>query len=325
MNQNNAAQPGLTEDERNAVYEAWLAAQAGEFRNYSALMEAIETALLSKLRAPVAGEATCTAGTQLTAEDVVWVVNDIAELGVKIGNQFFFLYKGCSLVYGTGQHDDGRPMQWRPVFKREFGECAHPINYDDPTKTGTVSQQDSDEWRPLPAALPAPQASPVMGGAVAAWMHEEDPGRVISARQKAQAERDGGAYASSLRPYTIPLSRYGTPPASAAPAAVAKDGNLFWYGDPAARRGFNGDLYLAPQVSNPDFADAYEGAREDLAIWKRRALEAERALRAERETSSRLVAALNAENGPTHMGEPSAKASQTVRDVAAKRGEGGSQ
>lgn len=38
------------------------------------------------------------------------------------------------------------------------------------------------------------------------------------------------------------------PPASAAPVAVAKDGNLFWYGDPVARRGFNGDLYLAPQA-----------------------------------------------------------------------------
>ncbi|WP_447988387.1 hypothetical protein [Achromobacter spanius] len=51
MTENNAAQPGLTHDERNAVYEAWLAAQDGEFRNYSALMEAIESALLSKLRA----------------------------------------------------------------------------------------------------------------------------------------------------------------------------------------------------------------------------------------------------------------------------------
>ncbi|MGE8688581.1 MAG: hypothetical protein ACN6PJ_15665 [Achromobacter sp.] len=66
----------------------------------------------------------------------------------------------------------------------------------------------------------------------------------------------------------------------------------------------------APQAGKPDFADVYEGAREDLAIWKRRALEAERDLRAERETSSRLVAALNAENGPTHMGEPAPQASE---------------
>ena len=50
--------------------------------------------------------------------------------------------------------------------------------------------------------------------------------------------------------------------------------------------------------------DAYCGAREDLAIWKRRALEAEEKLRTESAASSRLVSELNAENGPTHMGEP---------------------
>ena len=46
-------------------------------------------------------------------------------------------------------------------------------------------------------------------------------------------------------------------------------------------------------------ADAYAGAREDSTIWKKRALEAE-------ESCRRVVAALNAENGPTFMGEPAA-------------------
>lgn len=41
------------------------------------------------------------------------------------------------------------------------------------------------------------------------------------------------------------------PQASAAPVAFSKDGVLFWYGDHAARRGFNGDLYLAPQAREP--------------------------------------------------------------------------
>ena len=53
--------------------------------------------------------------------------------------------------------------------------------------------------------------------------------------------------------------------------------------------------------------DAYCGAREDLSIWKRRALEAEEKLRAESAASSRLVSELNAENGLTHMGEPAQK------------------
>ncbi|QQB37946.1 hypothetical protein I6I07_15785 [Achromobacter deleyi] len=79
------------------------------------------------------------------------------------------------------------------------------------------------------------------------------------------------------------------------------------------------DPFLAAQLWRKpvDFAGAYEGAREDLAIWKRRAREAERDLRTERETSSRLVAALNAENGPTHMGEPAPQASaEAVRNAA---------
>ncbi len=99
---------------------------------------------------------------RLLPDDVEWVVNDIAELGVKIGDQFFFLYKGTSLVYGYLDEDpsippvhdaDGTPMHWRPVFKREFGECAHPINYANPSLIGTVSLDDSDEWQELPAAI----------------------------------------------------------------------------------------------------------------------------------------------------------------------------
>lgn len=103
-------------------------------------------------------------GPMLKPEQVEWVVNDIAELGVKIGDQFFFLYKGHSLVYGTDEksraagvclNEDTNPPtphQWRPVFKREFGECCHPVNYDNPRMIGTVSLDDSDEWKPLPSA-----------------------------------------------------------------------------------------------------------------------------------------------------------------------------
>lgn len=89
----------------------------------------------------------------LKADDVQWITNDNAELGVKIGNQFFFLYKGYSLVYESGMHDNDTPMMWRPVFKREFGECAHPINHKDYSKIGTVSLGDSEEWKPIIAIL----------------------------------------------------------------------------------------------------------------------------------------------------------------------------
>jgi len=55
--------------------------------------------------------------------NVTWVVNDIAELGVKINEQFFFLYKGISL--------ENQGTYYREVFKREFGEVCHPTKeYD---------------------------------------------------------------------------------------------------------------------------------------------------------------------------------------------------
>ena len=54
-------------------------------------------------------------------------------------------------------------------------------------------------------------------------------------------------------------------------------------------------LYLAPGAQPaPSFADAYQGAMEEVAIWKKRALEAE-------ELNRKFIAEIN---GPTHMGEP---------------------
>jgi len=49
------------------------------------------------------------------------------------------------------------------------------------------------------AAVPAPDVE------AAAWVHVDDPRRVISAMQKADATKDGGASASSVAGYTMPL------------------------------------------------------------------------------------------------------------------------
>ena len=67
--------------------------------------------------------------------------------------------------------------------------------------------------------------------------------------------------------------------------------------------GFLGDL---PEDAQParqvgEYGDAYQGAREDLAIWKRRALEAEATLRQKEQIIDSLV--LEAQ-GETRMGEP---------------------
>ena len=52
----------------------------------------------------------------------------------------------------------------------------------------------------------------------------------------------------------------------------------------------------------PSFADAYQGAMEEAAIWKKRALEAE-------DMNRKFIAEIN---GPTHMGEPAQPASKRV-------------
>lgn len=54
-------------------------------------------------------------------------------------------------------------------------------------------------------------AARAAGGAVLAWMHEEHSTLIVSASQKAASERDGGAYESSLRPYSIALGRFAAP------------------------------------------------------------------------------------------------------------------
>lgn len=62
----------------------------------------------------------------LSKEEVVWVVNDLGELGVRIGGTSYFLYKGDSIIYNSA-HEDSSCMMQRPVMKREFGEvCRVP-------------------------------------------------------------------------------------------------------------------------------------------------------------------------------------------------------
>ncbi len=53
---------------------------------------------------------------RLTADDVKFVVNDIGEFGVKVGNQFFFMdVDGACFTY-----DSEGPANYRPVEPREF-------------------------------------------------------------------------------------------------------------------------------------------------------------------------------------------------------------
>lgn len=55
----------------------------------------------------------------------------------------------------------------------------------------------------------------------------------------------------------------------------------------------------------PSFAAAYQGAMEEVAIWKKRALEAE-------ELNRKFIAEIN---GPTYMGEPAQPAPSVPVDL----------
>lgn len=91
-----------------------------------------------------------------------WIVNDLGELGVQVGGRFFFLYKGGNIEY-SGRHDDGTPMRWRMVGKREFGEVQYPEAWLRAGRTEdrytveltyhpglSFGQPEDGEWRDLP-------------------------------------------------------------------------------------------------------------------------------------------------------------------------------
>lgn len=55
-----------------------------------------------------------------------WIVNDLGELGVMVDGVPYFLYKGDNIIYADPKHEDGSPMLYRIVGKREFGETCWP-------------------------------------------------------------------------------------------------------------------------------------------------------------------------------------------------------
>ena len=84
----------------------------------------------------------------MSNDKIEWIVNDIAELGVMVNGKCYFLYKGESIIY----KNEDKKMQIRTVGKREFGECCHPINDQNPNMIGTVSLDDCDRWVDMPVS-----------------------------------------------------------------------------------------------------------------------------------------------------------------------------
>ncbi|MDN7911920.1 hypothetical protein [Burkholderia cepacia] len=105
-----------------------------------------------------------------------------------------------------------RYTEW--LHLRTHGECSSGVPAWARDHTGrmndfTAASAVIEEL----AAARAPSANGTGAEGVRAW--ETDDGRVISDEQKQQALRDGGASASSVRPFSIALGRIGAVPAMA--------------------------------------------------------------------------------------------------------------
>lgn len=115
----------------------------------------LRAAGIRRVPAPAAGQ------IELSEDDVEWIVNDMGELGVRVGGQCFFCYKGRSLNYKDAKHDNGYPILHRNVGKREFGETVWPLAW---VVRGTSEARYTQElsfipldnpkykWQPLPDA-----------------------------------------------------------------------------------------------------------------------------------------------------------------------------
>ncbi|MFG0713226.1 hypothetical protein ACF8O9_10315 [Stenotrophomonas geniculata] len=99
-----------------------------------------------------------------------------------------------------------------------------------------TSPRTAQDWAMWQAALAARQ--PV--GELVAWVHEEDPSRVISASQKATALRDQGASGSSVRPYSVPAYLH-VPPAQAVDLGQFRQPVQDWLDDAQASMEAQGD------------------------------------------------------------------------------------
>ena len=117
---------------------------------------------------------------KLNKQDVEWVVNDAAELGVKIGTQFFWLYKGESLVY---TNDPDAPKKYRRVGRVEFGVCCHPVDMVDRSKMNDYDEYTAgEEWEEL---------TPFLFPDVESNEKEEDPLPVCCQKCEHLDEKEG--------------------------------------------------------------------------------------------------------------------------------------
>ena len=110
----------------------------------------------------------------------------------------------------------------------------------------------------------------------------------------AVVESDWPEYEPTWRAIEARVAGERLAPSMPSPDIYVSDTGHAWDAklNPELRHSPNATPYWAQP--SPSFADAYQGAMEDVAIWKKRALEAE-------DLNRKFVAEIN---GPAYMGEP---------------------
>ena len=119
---------------------------------------------------------------------------------------------------------------------------------------------------------------------VAAWPADEDDAQ--GAWIIGTTDEDGNKY----EVITVEADQYDAPGDS---EKIARALIALW------SQAFAGPI--AKTATQSEFGDAYQGAREDLAIWKRRALEAEQKVRHQEQVVDHLI---QEAQGESRMGEP---------------------
>lgn len=80
----------------------------------------------------------------------VWIVNDLAELGVLVNGRTYFLYKANSLQYSGEPTSEAK--RYRRVQKREFGEvCRVPGLEGAPEKCDYGADEGGEGWHDIQA------------------------------------------------------------------------------------------------------------------------------------------------------------------------------
>ncbi|MEA4559941.1 DUF551 domain-containing protein [Klebsiella pneumoniae] len=202
---------------------------------------------------------------------------------------------GCLPLDYLQGHKDG--LEWAA----QLAEANHPETgdwlYDDPIELAKAIRKGPD----MPPVQPVADSEPVAW----TWQHLKQ-WYVTNDEERARELAWDGVKVEQLYRHAQPVPVVSADLLHTAASAIedlltTKDrtGACVWFDLPFRLRSA-ANAQPAPVV-NGEYGNAYQGAREDLAIWKRRALEAEESVRRLEQINDHLV---KEAQGESRMGEP---------------------